>query len=233
MDAGAWQPRLEELEQVRAAFGLARQAEPGPQPRLASRDAAAVRSSLKAESLQRTGSFKLRGALNKLRAHGGDGRAASSPAAPATTASRWPTRRGRGACPARSSCRVGAPVAKLDAVARFGAEVRQEGDSVDACVESARSAAAERDLLFVHPFDDLDVIAGQAGVGLELCEDVPDLGPGDRAGRRRRPGRAASARRSSGCGPEVELIGVQAASCPPFAARRWRAGQPVSCRRPP
>jgi threonine dehydratase len=70
---------------------------------------------------------------------------------------------------------VEAAVSKVEAVRAFGATVEQRGSSVVECVELAREAAQERGLAFVHPFDDLEVIAGQAGVGLELLDDVPDL----------------------------------------------------------
>ena len=70
---------------------------------------------------------------------------------------------------------AGASVAKIAAVEAFGAEVLIGGDSVDTAVAHARTYAAEHGATFVHPFDDLDVLIGQAGVGLELCEQVPDL----------------------------------------------------------
>src|SRR3954465_281293 len=68
-----------------------------------------------------------------------------------------------------------AAVSMYRTVRAFGASVEQRGSSVVECVAFAREAADERGLAFVHPFDDLDVIAGQAGLGLELLEDVPDL----------------------------------------------------------
>ena len=68
-----------------------------------------------------------------------------------------------------------APVAKVAAVQAFGGKVNLGGESVDACVAAARERAAETGAGFVHPFDDPDVILGQATLGLELLEDVPDL----------------------------------------------------------
>jgi threonine dehydratase len=129
---------------------------------------------LKAENLQRTGSFKLRGALNKLRAAGPSvsgvvagsaGNHAQSLAYAARVFS----------LPCRVFMPVDAAVSKIAAVRAFDAEVIQRGGSVDECVAIAREDAASRGLACVHPFDDLDVIAGQAGVGLELLVDVPDL----------------------------------------------------------
>jgi len=168
---------------------------------------------LKAENLQRTGSFKLRGALNKLRSVGSvEGVVAGSAGNHAQSL----------AYAARASgvrCEVFMPVdasiGKLSAVRAFGAEVHQQGDSVDACVELARARAAEAGLLFVHPFDDLDVVAGQAGVGIELLEDVPEIGTAivPIGGGGLMSGVAAAIRQRR---PEVRIVGVQAERCAPF-----------------
>src|SRR5205823_2674519 len=61
------------------------------------------------------------------------------------------------------------------AVERLGARVHLEGASVEDALELAAACAHRSGRAFVHPFDDLDVIAGQGTVGLELLEDVPDL----------------------------------------------------------
>jgi threonine dehydratase len=170
----------------------------------------------KAECLQRTGSFKLRGALSKLRAVEGASRGVVAGSAGNHAQSVAYAARHRGV-----SCEVFMPldaaVSKLDAVRAFGAEVHQQGSSVDECVALARERAAEAGLTFVHPFDDLDVIAGQAGVGVELAEGVPDLrraivpiGGGGLAS-----GVALALKQAR---PEVEVIGVQAAVCSPVAA---------------
>jgi threonine dehydratase len=70
---------------------------------------------------------------------------------------------------------TGAAFGKISAVEAFGAQVREGGDSVDRCIAHARDHAGEHGATFVHPFDDLDVIKSQAGVGLELCEQLPVL----------------------------------------------------------
>ncbi len=165
---------------------------------------------LKAENLQRTGSFKLRGALNKVRAVRGDasGVVAGS-AGNHGQALAYAARAGLLRCVVFMP--VDAPVSKVEAVRAFGAEVHRAGESVADCVDLARAAADEEGLAFVHPFDDLDVIAGQAGLGLELLEDVPELarivvpvGGGGLAS-----GVAAAVRQQR---PEVAVVGVQAAN---------------------
>src|SRR3954462_15174118 len=129
---------------------------------------------LQAQKLQRTGVFKLPGALKKLStlndAHsvvaGSAGNHAQSLAYAA---------RARGL-----KCDVYMPedasVAKVAAVRGFGGDVHLGGESVDDCVERARAHAEETGAVFVHPFDDPDIVRGQATLGLELLEDIPDLG---------------------------------------------------------
>lgn len=170
----------------------------------------------KAECLQRTGSFKLRGALNKLRVVAGEHRGVVAGSAGNHAQSVAYAARCHG-IPCEVFMPVDAAVSKLDAVRAFGATVHQQGASVDACVELARERAAEAGLSFVHPFDDHDVIAGQAGVGIELAEAVGDLrraivpiGGGGLAA-----GVALALRQTR---PDVEVIGVQAAACAPVAA---------------
>jgi threonine dehydratase len=163
---------------------------------------------LKAENLQRTGSFKLRGALNKVRlasdsASGVVAGSAGNHAQALAYAAR------SAGLPCRVFMPVDAAVSKVESVKAFGADVVQQGRSVVECVELAREAAAAEGLAFVHPYDDLDVICGQAGLGLELLEDVPDLaqvvvpvgGGGLASG-------VAAALRS--VRPDVSVIGVRA-----------------------
>src|SRR5882757_220972 len=68
-----------------------------------------------------------------------------------------------------------APVSKVAAVERLGASVRLSGGSVEEAVELATARAAETGAALIHPFDDLDVIAGQGTLGLELVRELPDL----------------------------------------------------------
>ena len=161
---------------------------------------------LKAENLQRTGSFKLRGALNKVRSVGEALGVVAGSAGNHAQALAYAAR--SVGLPCRVYMPVDAAVSKVSAVRAFGAEVRQEGRSVVECVELARAEAESSGWAFVHPFDDLDVICGQAGLGLELLDDVPDLarvvvpvGGGGLAS-----GVAAAVRAR----PEVSVVGVRA-----------------------
>jgi threonine dehydratase len=163
---------------------------------------------LKAENLQRTGSFKLRGALNKVRAVGGSPRGVVAGSAGNHAQALAYAARSAG-LPCRVFMPVDAAVSKVESVKAFGAEVVQEGSSVVECVELAREVGSSEGLSFVHPYDDLDVVCGQAGLGLELLEDVPDLakvvvpvGGGGLAA-----GVAAAIRAAR---PEVTIVGVRA-----------------------
>lgn len=167
---------------------------------------------LKAENLQRTGSFKLRGTSAKLRADPAAGaRGVVTGSAGNHGQALAYAARARG-IPCTIFMPVEAAVTKIEAVAAFGAEVRGEGTSVDDCIAAARRLAAEEGLLFVHPFDDLDVVKGQAGVGLEIAAQAPDVarvvvpvGGGGLIS-----GIAAALKPER---PEVEIIGVQATGC--------------------
>jgi threonine dehydratase len=131
---------------------------------------------LKAESLQRTGSFKIRGALNKLGALGEEGCARGVVAASAGNHAQALAHaaRARGV-PCEVFMPRQAPIAKVEGAEGLGAKVLFGGDNVDECLQAARARATETGMAFVHPFDDPDVVAGQGTLGLELLEDVPDL----------------------------------------------------------
>jgi threonine dehydratase len=129
---------------------------------------------LKAENLQRTGSFKLRGALNKIAGLGDqtEGVVAASAGNHGQSVAYAARARGLAATifmPER------APLAKLAAARESGAEVVLQGESIEACVEDARAHAESEGLAFIHPYDDPAVIAGQGTVGLELVEEIEDL----------------------------------------------------------
>jgi threonine dehydratase len=166
---------------------------------------------LKAEALQRTGSFKIRGALSKLAALGEEaaagvvaGSAGNHAQAVAFAA------RVRGV-PCVVHMPREAPISKVEGAAALGARVVQDTGSVEESVHDAAQHAARDGMAFIHPYDDADVVAGQGTLGLELLEDVPDLrrvivpvgGGGLVSG-------VALAVKSAR--PEVEVIGVQAAA---------------------
>jgi threonine dehydratase len=181
---------------------------------------------LKAENLQRSGSFKVRGAAAKLAALGPEGRAHGVVCASAGNHAQAV------AAAAREygiACEVyvplDAPLAKVDAAVGQGAIVHSCGGSVDECVHMARERAERDGLAFVHPFDDPDVVAGQGSLGLELLEDVPDLArvviPVGGGGLCSGTAIAIKAAR-----PEVEVFGVQVAACAPYP-ESLRRGEPV------
>jgi threonine dehydratase len=181
---------------------------------------------LKAENLQRTGSFKLRGALNKLAALGE--RCARGVTAGSAGNHGWAcaqAARSRGV-PCEVFMPVEAPLSKVEGCRALGATIHIGGGSVDDCVGLARARADEAGMAFVHPFDDADVIAGQGTLGLELLEDVPDLakvvvpvgGGGLSSG-------VAIAVKSAR--PGVEVVGVQVETVAAFPGS-LRSGEPTA-----
>jgi threonine dehydratase len=129
---------------------------------------------LKAENLQRTGSFKLRGALNKIAGLGDQTKGVVAASAGNHGQSVAYAARARG-LEATIFMPGGAPLAKIAAARESGAEIVLQGESIESCVEDARAYAESEGLAFIHPFDDPAVIAGQGTIGLELLEEVPDL----------------------------------------------------------
>jgi threonine dehydratase len=180
---------------------------------------------LKAENLQRTGSFKLRGALAKIGALGD----ACSAGVIAGSAGNHGQAVAYAARARGIRCEVfmpeGAPIAKVEAVTGMGATVRLIGVNVDESLTAARERAAAAGFALIHPFNDPEVIAGQGGIGLELLEQVPDLarvivpvgGGGLISG-------VAIAIKS--VRPDIEVVGVQVDTCAPFPAS-LAAGAPV------
>jgi len=166
---------------------------------------------LKAENLQRTGSFKVRGATAKLAAVGKErcrqGVVAASAGNHAQGVAAAAAALG---VPCEVFVPADAPIAKAEATRGHGATVHTGGGSIEDCLAAAKERAQEQGMVFVHPFDDPDVVAGQGSLGLELLEDVPDLakvvvpvgGGGLASG-------VAIAVKSAR--PEVEVVGVRIA----------------------
>jgi threonine dehydratase len=171
---------------------------------------------LKAENLQRTGSFKIRGAVNRISLLSETERAAGVVAASAGNhgqAVAWAAREaGIGATvfmPEES------PMAKVEATVNYGADVELVGEGFDEALAAALELVDERGATFVHAFDDPQVIAGQGTIGLELAEQVREIevvvipvGGGGLAS-----GVALALRERR---PDVRLVGVQPATCAPF-----------------
>jgi threonine dehydratase len=215
----------EDVARARAAVGdVARHTPVLPSATLSER-AGGANVLLKAESLQRTGSFKIRGALNKLAAVGeGCSRGVVCGSAGNHAQALAFAAQARGV-PCEVFMPAEASIGKAEAAQALGATVRLAGAAVDDCVAAAKERAAETGMVFVHPFDDPDVVAGQGTLGLELLDDVPDLakvvvpigGGGLGSG-------VAIAVKSAR--PDVEVVGVQAETVAPFPAS-LRAGEPI------
>ena len=169
---------------------------------------------LKLENLQMTGSFKERGALNRLSlltsGEAARGVVAASAGNHAQGVAYHATRRG-----VRSIIvmPLATPLVKVTATREFGAEVVLHGANYDeACAEATRLCESEG-MVFVHPFDDAAVMAGQGTIALEMLEQIPDLeavivpiGGGGLIG-----GMACAIK---GTNPRVRVIGVQTARLP-------------------
>jgi threonine dehydratase len=170
---------------------------------------------LKAENLQRTGAFKIRGAMNKLSQLGN----AKETGVVAGSAGNHAQGLALAAKHFGAKCDIfvpkGASLSKIAATKHHGATVLDGGESVDTAVAAALARAHETGMAFCHPYDDPDVIAGQGTLGLELLEDIDDLelliiplgGGGLLAGT------ALAIKHHR---PNVKIIGVQASICAPF-----------------
>ena len=131
---------------------------------------------LKAENLQKTGSFKVRGATAKLAALGADACERGVVCASAGNHAQGVAAAARAmGVPCAVYVPEGAPIAKVDAATSQGAVVEVGGADVEACLLTARERGERDGLAFIHPFDDPHIVAGQGSVGLELLEDVSDL----------------------------------------------------------
>ncbi|MFE3261352.1 threonine ammonia-lyase [Nocardia sp. NPDC059091] len=182
---------------------------------------------LKCENLQRTGSFKPRGAYNRIANLSAAERARGVVAASAGN-------HAQGVAWAATSLGidatvfmpVGAALPKLVATRAYGATVHQVGDTVDQSLAAARDFAERAGATLVHPFDHIDIVAGQATVGLEILDQLPDVGTVlvPTGGGGLLAGVAAAVQRLK---PQVRVIGVQAAEAAAWPAS-LAAGKPVA-----
>ncbi|HEX6490023.1 MAG TPA: threonine ammonia-lyase [Gaiellaceae bacterium] len=168
-------PTLAEIEQARRRLeGVARVTPVyGSETfsRLTGRDV-----QLKAENLQRTGSFKVRGAVNRIATLSDSERAAGVVAASAGNhgqAVAWAAR--EAGIPALIYVPQDAPMAKVEACRHYAAQTELVGADFEEALAAAFAYAEETGATFVHPYEDENVIAGQGTIGLELAEQVPDV----------------------------------------------------------
>ncbi|GAB4068320.1 threonine ammonia-lyase [Angustibacter speluncae] len=181
---------------------------------------------LKLENLQRAGSFKIRGAYTRIARLTDTERAGGVVAASAGNHAQGVALAAQllGAH-ATVYMPKGAPIPKVQATRGYGAEVVFHGHTVDECLVAAREHAARTGAVLIHPFDHVDVVAGQGTCGLEVLEQCPDVrtvlvctgGGGLLAGI------AAAVKATR---PDVRVVGVQAgeaAAYPPSLA----VGRPV------
>jgi threonine dehydratase len=170
----------------------------------------------KAENLQRTGSFKIRGAMSKLASLGDSvkngvvaGSAGNHAQAIAFAARHHNV-------PCEIFVPAGASLSKMEAVRSYGAILSEGGDTLSDAVAAAQRHADATRMNFCHPYDDPVVVAGQATLGLELLEDISDLslviiplGGGGLTG-----GVAMALKTFN---PKIRVIGVQVRACAPYA----------------
>jgi len=132
---------------------------------------------LKAENLQRTGAFKVRGAVNKLTTLSPEERAAGVVAASAGNhgqAVAWAAR--QLGIRATIFVPLTAPMAKIDACRNYGAATEMAGEDFEDALDAALAHVEETGSTFIHPYEDQLVVAGQGTIGLELLDQEPDVG---------------------------------------------------------
>ena len=168
-------PGLTEIERARERLdGVARVTPVFPSETLSRLAGRPVR--LKAENLQRTGSFKIRGAYVKLSSLEPERCAAGVVAASAGNhgqAVAWAARE-LGA-PARIFMPQDSPMAKVDATRNYGAEVELTGPAFEETLAEAQAYVERTGAEFIHPYEDTFVMSGQGTIGLELAEQVDEL----------------------------------------------------------
>jgi len=181
---------------------------------------------LKCENLQRTGSFKIRGAYVRIarlsdveRSRGVVAASAGNHAQGVALAASLL------GCASTVFMPAAAPLPKVAATAAYGASVRHAGHTVDQALLAAYAFAAETGAVLIHPFDHVDVIAGQGTVGLEVLEQRPDVrtvvvctGGGGLV--------AGIAAAVKGLRPDVRVVAAQASGAASFPAS-LAAGRPV------
>ena len=169
---------------------------------------------LKQENLQKTGSFKIRGALNKINSLGEGERSRGVIAASAGNHAQGVAFAAKAAGIAATIVMPeGAPLSKITATKGYGAQVILAGAGYDEAFQKAQDIQKETGATFVHAFNDPQVIIGQGTIGLEILEQLPDVdivvAPVGGGGLLAGIATAVKALR-----PRVKVIGVQAAGAP-------------------
>lgn len=185
---------------------------------------------LKCENLQRTGSFKIRGAYVRLSRLSEEERARGVVAASAGN-------HAQGVALAAKMLGIkatvfmpdGAPIPKVNATRGYGAEVRFFGEYLTQALVAAQAFSDETGAVFIHPFDHPDIVAGQGTAGLEILQQAPEaatvLVPTGGGGLI-----AGIAIAIKGLRPDVRVVGVQAEEAAAFP-ESLRQGQPVALER--
>ncbi|MFD2674271.1 threonine ammonia-lyase [Gulosibacter bifidus] len=175
---------------------------------------------LKAENMQRTGSYKIRGATYRLSQLSEDERARGVVAASAGNHAQGVAFAARElGIPATIFMPVGVPIPKLEATKSYGANIELVGNNVAEALEGAKKFAAETGAVFIHPYDHPDVITGQGTLALDLVDQLPEIdtvivpigGGGLAAGVS-----STLKQLAADAGRNVRVIGVQAANSAPF-----------------
>jgi threonine dehydratase len=181
---------------------------------------------MKAENLQRTGSFKIRGAYLRMSRLSAEEQATGVVAASAGN-------HAQGVALAAQMLGIhatvfmpeGAAIPKENATRAYGADVRTHGDSIDEALVAAKALSAETGAVLIHPFDHVDIVTGQGTCGLEIVEQCPDVrtvlvpcgGGGFLAG---------IATAVKGLRPQARVVGVQAAGAAAYV-ESLAEGEPV------
>jgi threonine dehydratase len=190
---------------------------------------------LKAENLQRTGAFKIRGAVNRIALLSDKDRAAGVVAASAGNhgqAVAWAAR--EAGIPVTVFVPEDAPMSKVDATRNYGARVELTGAGFDECLADAFDYADTHGATFIHAFEDEQVIAGQGTIGLELLDQVDDIdtlvvpiGGGGLC--------SGIALALTELRPEISIVGVQAAAMAPLAGSTtfgWTIADGIAVKHP-
>jgi threonine dehydratase len=182
---------------------------------------------LKCENLQRTGSFKLRGAYVRIaRLSDAQRRGGVVAASAGNHAQGVAFAAALLGAHATVFMPEGAPIPKVEATRAYGAEIRTAGTTIDEALVSAAAYADETGAVLIHPFDNPDIVAGQGTVGLEILEQCPDVrtvvvsvGGGGLIS-----GIAVAAKSIR---PDIRIVGVHAKGAASFPAS-LEAGYPVA-----